>query len=594
MKIWQKINIIFLKSELKKVVLVFFGLILVGLLEVAGVSSIAPFMAVITSPDIIHENKYLEIAYQFSQAPNDNTFIIYLGVFSISVLLIANFVNAFMVWQINYFSYLQTHRVSVRLMRGYLHRPYSFYLDQNTSELSKNILNEINRSIGGTVLPALTVLSKLIVTIFIFILLVYIDPIIASCTTIILGSAYWLIYRFVRSRLNNIGVGANETNFQMYKTANEAMSGIKDIKLRGIEEEFVGRFNNPSQRFNTYLAQKTIMAVLPRYLLEVVAFSGIISVMIFFVSTGYTTTEILPIVSLYAMAGFRLLPAVQQIYSGITNFKFNLPALEKLYSDLSKAPVSAYEINNQEPMVLSEDLEVNSLSYSYSNSKSLVLNKLNLKINANTTIGIVGSTGSGKTTLIDLLLGLLSPNSGSISVDGVEINDNNIRAWQQIVGYVPQSIYLNDDSIERNIAFAVPKNQVDKKLIKQVAKMANLDSFVESLPEKYNTVVGERGVRLSGGQRQRIGIARALYHSPSVIFLDEATSSLDGITENVIMEAIQNLSHKKTIVMVAHRLTTLKECDVIHLMQNGHIVDSGTYQQLVDNNKDFKEMAKSQ
>ena len=281
MKIWQKINIIFLKSELKKVVLVFFGLILVGLLEVAGVSSIAPFMAVITSPDIIHENKYLEIAYQFSQAPNDNTFIIYLGVFSISVLLIANFVNAFMVWQINYFSYLQTHRVSVRLMRGYLHRPYSFYLDQNTSELSKNILNEINRSIGGTVLPALTVLSKLIVTIFIFILLVYIDPIIASCTTIILGSAYWLIYRFVRSRLNNIGVGANETNFQMYKTANEAMSGIKDIKLRGIEEEFVGRFNNPSQRFNTYLAQKTIMAVLPRYLLEVVAFSGIISVMIF-------------------------------------------------------------------------------------------------------------------------------------------------------------------------------------------------------------------------------------------------------------------------------------------------------------------------
>ena len=594
MKIWQKINIIFLKSELKKVLLVFFGLILVGLLEVAGVSSIAPFMAVIASPDIIHENKYLEIAYQFSQAPNDNTFIIYLGVFSISVLLIANFVNAFMVWQINYFSYLQTHRVSVRLMRGYLHRPYSFYLDQNTSELSKNILNEINRSIGGTVLPALTVLSKLILTIFIFILLVYIDPIIASCTTIILGSAYWLIYRFVRSRLNNIGVGANETNFQMYKTANEAMSGIKDIKLRGIEEEFVGRFNNPSQRFNTYLAQKTIMALLPRYLLEVVAFSGIISVMIFFVSTGYTTTEILPIVSLYAMAGFRLLPAVQQIYSGITNFKFNLPALEKLYSDLSKAPVSAYEINNQEPMVLSEDLEVNSLSYSYSNSKSLVLNKLNLKINANTTIGIVGSTGSGKTTLIDLLLGLLSPNSGSISVDGVEINDNNIRAWQQIVGYVPQSIYLNDDSIERNIAFAVPKNQVDKKLIKQVAKMANLDSFVESLPEKYNTVVGERGVRLSGGQRQRIGIARALYHNPSVIFLDEATSSLDGITENVIMEAIQNLSHKKTIVMVAHRLTTLKECDVIHLMQNGHIVDSGTYQQLVDNNKDFKEMAKSQ
>ena len=593
MTIWQRLNTIFLKSELKSVILLFFGLILVGLFEVAGVSSIAPFIAVIASPDIIHENKYLELAYQFSGASSDNIFIVYVGIFSISVLFIANSINAFMVWKINYFSYLQTHRVSVRLLRGYLHRPYSFYLDKNTSELSKNILHEINRSIGGTVLPTLNALSKLIVTIFIFVLLVYIDPIIALFTTILLGASYWLIYRFVRNKLHHIGAESNKLNFQMYKTTNEGMLGIKDIKLRGVEEDFVGRFNNPSQRFGTYLAQKTVMALLPRYLLEVVAFSGIISMMIFFVSTGYSTAEILPIISLYAMAGFRLLPAVQQIYSSITLVKFNLPALENLYYDLSKAPDRPLEFNSQKPLVLSKGLEVNDLSYSYSNSESLVLNKINLKINVNTTVGIVGSTGSGKTTLVDLLLGLLSPNSGSISIDGIQVNEQNIRAWQQIVGYVPQSIHLNDDTIESNIAFAVPTSQIDKKLIKKAAKMANLDSFVSSLPEKYNAIVGERGIRLSGGQKQRIGIARALYHNPSVIFLDEATSSLDGITENVIMDAIQNLSHKKTIIMVAHRLSTLKECDVIHMMHNGKIVDSGTYQQLIDSNEDFKKMAKS-
>jgi ATP-binding cassette, subfamily B, bacterial PglK len=593
MTIRQKLNLIFTKSEFKKVIFLFLGLILVGLLEVAGVSSIAPFMAVISSPSIIHENKYFEIAYQFLGAKSDNAFIILVGIFSIAVLLISNLANSIMVWSINYFSYLQTHRVSVRLLRQYLNRPYSFYLENNSSELSKNVLNEINRSIGGTVLPALNVLSKLIVTLFIFILLIYIDPKIALFSTVVLGLAYGAIYKFVRKKLHNIGIETNEANFQMYKVANESMSGIKDIKLRGIEEEFVGRFDKPSKKFGTYLAQRTVIALLPRYLLEVVAFSGIISVMIFFVSSGYTTSEILPIVSLYAMAGFRLLPAVQQIYSGVTIFKFNMPALENLYSDLTKVLNERNDAFNEKPIKLVDRLSIYDLNFAYSGNKNLVLKKLNFSINANTTIGIVGSTGSGKTTLVDLLLGLLSPESGKITVDGKDIDNTNIRSWQQSLGYVPQSIYLIDDTIEKNIAFAVPIEEIDKNLIKKATKLANLDNFITSLPEQFDTVVGERGVRLSGGQRQRIGIARALYHNPSVLFLDEATSSLDSITENVIMDAIHNLSHKKTIIMIAHRLSTLKECDIIHMMKNGNIVDSGTYQQLLDSNKDFKKMTKT-
>tara|TARA_B110000008_G_scaffold279998_1_gene330505 strand:+ start:1754 stop:3538 length:1785 start_codon:yes stop_codon:yes gene_type:complete len=589
----QKLKLIFTKSEFKKVIFLFFGLVFVSLLEVAGVSSIAPFMAVIASPSIIHENKYLIFAYEYFGVTSDNAFIVLVGIFSISVLLISNIANSIMVWSINYFSYLQTHRVSVRLLRQYLYRPYSFYLDNNTSELSKNILNEINRSIGGTILPALNVLSKLLVTLFIFILLVYIDPKIALFSTVVLAFAYGLIYKFVRKKLQNIGVETNEVNFQMYKIANESMSGIKDIKLRGIEEEFVHRFNIPSEKFGTYLAQRTVIALLPRYLLEVIAFSGIISVMIFFVSTGYTTAEILPIVSLYAMAGFRLLPAVQQVYSGITIFKFNLPALENLYSDLSKTTIESEDFEDRVPLKIHEKITINNLSFSYLDNKNPILKKINFSIDVNTTIGIVGSTGSGKTTLIDVLLGLLSPDSGTISLDGVEIDDANMRSWQQGLGYVPQSIYLNDDTIERNIAFAVPLEKIDKVLIKKAAKLANLDKFISTLPNQYETFVGERGIRLSGGQRQRIGIARALYHNPSVLFLDEATSSLDSITENAIMDAIHNLSHKKTIIMIAHRLTTLKECDVIHIMKNGSIVDSGTYQELLEGNSSFKKMAKN-
>jgi len=589
----QKLKLIFTKSEFKKVIFLFFGLVFVSLLEVAGVSSIAPFMAVIASPSIIHENKYLIFAYEYFGVTSENAFIVLVGIFSISVLLISNIANSIMVWSINYFSYLQTHRVSVRLLRQYLYRPYSFYLDNNTSELSKNILNEINRSIGGTILPALNVLSKLLVTLFIFILLVYIDPKIALFSTVVLAFAYGLIYKFVRKKLQNIGVETNEANFQMYKIANESMSGIKDIKLRGIEEEFVHRFNIPSEKFGTYLAQRTVISLLPRYLLEVIAFSGIISVMIFFVSTGYTTAEILPIVSLYAMAGFRLLPAVQQVYSGITIFKFNLPALENLYSDLSKTSIESEDFEDRVPLKIHEKITINNLSFSYIDNKNPILKKINFSIDVNTTIGIVGSTGSGKTTLIDLLLGLLSPDSGSICLDGVEIDDTNMRSWQQGLGYVPQSIYLNDDTIERNIAFAVPLEKIDKVLIKKAAKLANLDKFISTLPNQYETFVGERGIRLSGGQRQRIGIARALYHNPSVLFLDEATSSLDSITENAIMDAIHNLSHKKTIIMIAHRITTLKECDVIHIMKNGSIVDSGTYQELLESNSSFKKMAKN-
>jgi ABC-type multidrug transport system fused ATPase/permease subunit len=286
------------------------------------------------------------------------------------------------------------------------------------------------------------------------------------------------------------------------------------------------------------------------------------------------------------------MPALQQIYASSTQLKYNLPALDILVKDIASFDGEAQLLPKEAtPLPFSKALVLKDIHFKYPNIDESVLKGLNLTIRPNTTVGFVGSTGSGKTTLVDIILGLLSPTQGKIFVDDVDITDKNISSWQANLGYVPQTIYLIDDTIARNIAFAVPDKDINMNRVAEAAKLAELDEFIQTLPQQFQTSVGERGVRLSGGQRQRIGIARALYHNPEVLILDEATSALDGITENVIMDAINNLSHKKTIMMIAHRLATVKECDVIYVMENGLFVDSGTYQELLENNEKFRKMA---
>jgi ABC-type multidrug transport system fused ATPase/permease subunit len=290
------------------------------------------------------------------------------------------------------------------------------------------------------------------------------------------------------------------------------------------------------------------------------------------------------------MAGYRLLPAIQGIYGDLTNLKFNLPIFSVLANDLKKNKYKEQLQDYSEKIDFKEKISIKDVHFSYDGNKS-ILNEINLSIPRNDTIGFVGTTGSGKTTLIDILLGLLTPDKGSIFVDSTQIDQKNLQSWQKKIGYVPQSIFLIDDSVEKNIAFSIASDKIDKKRVVDAAKMADLHDFILTLEDGYSTSVGERGVRLSGGQLQRIGIARALYHNPEVLILDEATSSLDGATENTIMESIHGLSHKKTIIIIAHRLTTLKECDVIYLLDKGQVVASGNYQELVDNNKKFRKMA---
>ncbi len=419
------------------------------------------------------------------------------------------------------------------------------------------------------------------------------DPIIAALSAVLLGGIYAVIFALAKLKLRKLGVLTTKDNFESMKAMNQALSGVKDIKLSGNERMFVSHFSLPTVSLAKYQSTQVLIGALPRYLLEVIAFGGIVAIVVTLIAINKgVNSEVVPLISLYVMAGYRLLPAFQQIYSGISTLKFNMPSFELLIDEFSNSTYEKNEQVDQPVLPLKEKLQIKNLNFTYEGSESIVLNQLDLTVYPNTTVGLVGSTGSGKTTLIDIILGLLIPESGVISVDGTEINNKNRLAWQKNLGYVAQSIYLMDDTILANIAFAIPSNEVSIEKVIAAAKMANLHEYITTLPDKYETFVGERGVRLSGGQRQRIGIARALYNNPEVLLLDEATNALDNITENAVMEAIYNLSHKKTIIMIAHRLSTVKKCDIIHLMSDGKIINSGSYQELIKDNEEFRRMAK--
>jgi ABC-type multidrug transport system fused ATPase/permease subunit len=335
-----------------------------------------------------------------------------------------------------------------------------------------------------------------------------------------------------------------------------------------------------------------MISQIPKYFVETVAFGGIIFLIIFLISKGQRFSEVIPMVSVFALAAYRLIPALQQSYSHISNIKYNSPILEILARDLNDTNVRNIAKNTVQTLP-NKDINIINLSYSYQNSNKLILKKISLTIKKNTTVGIVGLTGSGKTTLINLIMGLITPISGSISVGKTVLDDTSMASWQKNIGYVPQDIFLMDDTIKNNIIFSNALTDINIDEVIHAAKLAGISSFIESLPQGYDTKVGERGVRLSGGQVQRIGIARALYRKPSVIVFDEATNALDGITEKILIETIHKISHQKTIIMIAHRLTSVKRCDSIHLIENGIISESGSYEQLISKESSFKKMVDS-
>ena len=591
---YADLKYLFKKKEKFQISLLLIGSIIMAFFEVVGVASILPFMSMVLDPDQISSNQILSFLFNFFNFDNVETFLFYSGVAVLVLLAFSNFFSAFMYWAITYFSKMQGHIISMRLLKHYLSNNYLFFIERNSSDLGKNILSEIDRVVKGVVLQALQAISKAILTIVVLAFLIYINPIIAIVTILSIGGAYLFFYIITRSYLSTIGEKQSIALFHRYRTVDEAMMGIKDIKLKSLERNFIGRFRQPSIDNARFSAQGLVIAILPRYLLETVAFGGIISIILILLSNDVLISEIIPVLSLYAVAGYRLLPAVQNIYSAQSMIKYNRPALMIIINDLKEIKIEEkIELSNEVDQMIKFDkkITVNDIFFKYPKSKKNVIDGISLSILKNTSIGFAGSTGSGKTTLVDIILGLLDPKRGNIVVDDTIIDSQNLLSWQNKISYVPQTIFLIDESISSNIAFGINREEIDHDRVVKAAQLANLDRFVEDLPEKYDTLVGENGVKLSGGQRQRIGIARALYNEPEVLVLDEATSALDGITENYVMEAIESLSNKLTLIIVAHRITTIENCDMIYFLEEGKIKDYGTYNELISKNSQFKKMA---
>jgi len=579
-------------SRTRGVYILFIGILVKALIEVLGVASITPFVAVVVNPEIVQTNQYLNYVYQYFDFDSTARFLNYLGGVTLILLLLTNIISAVVEWMIIRFSKVMEYRLATQLMNQYLSNKYVFFLENNSSKLGKNIISEVQRCIDGVILPLMVGCSKFVTAIFIITLLVYVEPTAAFGMSILFGGGYLLIYVFVRKRLFELGALSSEALLKRFKTINEAFLGAKDIKLRGIEQNFVTRFNKSAKKLAHYNIYQHVVSIMPRYLLESMAFGGVVLVMIYLVNQGDSAENILPTVALYAMAGYKLMPALQNIYSSIVTLKFNAPALIILTDDLIiNSTINKVEKSNLPLTKFTKNIILKSVSFKYLNAKKYAIQDINLTIKPRTTVGIVGSTGSGKTTLVDVILGLLEPNSGYISIDNNRLNSSNIHLLQQKIAYMPQNVFLIDDTIAANIAFGLEKDEIDLERVLIASKTANLHDFISGFSKGYDTEIGEQGVRLSGGERQRVGIARALYGNQEILVLDEGTSALDTITESSLMESIHKLSHKKTIILIAHRLSTVKKCDIIYLLNEGRIEESGTYDELRLKSQKFKKMS---
>lgn len=589
--IFKKLLEILTLNERKRALLLLVMIFIMALLDLVGVASIMPFMAVLSNPQLIHTNAILSQTYILLGFETQRSFLIFLGIVVFAVMLISIAFKAFTSYAQTRFVLMRGHSISLKLVANYLNQPYVWFLNRNSADLGNSILSEVMEVVNTSLTPMLQLIAQTIVAFTLVLLIVTVDPLLSLVTATALGLAYLIAYKSTSAYLGRIGKQRSGATQSMWNTLAEAFGGIKEIKLGGLEKKYIEIFNASS--FTVMRTKSAVQAIgqIPKSILEATVFGGVILLLIYLINDKDGLVKAIPIISLYAFAIYRLMPALQLIFASLTQLKFADIALEKLHSDLTNLQLPHIVQTDASEVRLERNISLKNVSFIYPNSTQPALKNLSITIPVMSTIGLVGATGSGKTTLVDLILGLLEPTSGRLEVDNTLIDANNRHNWQRNIGYVPQQIYLADDSISANIAFGVETSLIDQNAIEKASKIANLHEFVKNeLPNGYATKVGERGVRLSGGQRQRIGIARALYHSPKVLILDEATSALDNLTEKAVMEAVHNLGGALTIVLIAHRLTTVRECNQIYIIKKGEIAAQGTYEELMKFDESFKAM----
>lgn len=597
MEVFKKALGLLSEDERRRLGFVFLMTLFMAIFEVAGIASVLPFLSMLANPEAIGTNRFLGWVYNVFGFTTERSFLIALGTTAFVLQLVAAGVRAYGQFVVTRFAQMRRHSISARLLEAYLRQPYEFFLNRHSGDLGKSILSEVDQAINSVLQPMANMIAQGFTLVLVAALLLLVNPYVAIGTVATLGAVYAAIFIVVRRAITRMGVRRVAANKERFELTGEALGGIKDLKLLGREKSYLTRFEEPSRTMAELVAANLVLAQVPKYAVEAVAFGGILLLSLILMLTsesgGSNLGTIVPLLGVYGFAIYRLLPAVQAVYQALTQFRFGSAAIDSLHADL-KIREGKQELLTEAatPLPFNDRIVLEDLRYTYPGSDGVGVHGIDLQVTKGTTIGIVGTTGAGKTTLVDLLLGLLHPHSGRLAIDGTDVTLDNLRAWQANIGYVPQNVFLSDTSIAGNIAFGIPKEQIDVDRVKTCAEMARLANFVETeLPEGYETAVGERGVRLSGGQIQRIGIARALYHDPELIVFDEATSALDNVTEREVMAAMNTLMGTKTVVMIAHRLSTVRKCDQIVVLNKGKVAGLGRWEDLIENNDTFKQLA---
>ena len=599
-----KIYQILLPKDRMKFVLLMGLSIVTAVVETAGVGSFMPFVYLLVDPEIIETNQYLRSVYTFGQFQSRLSFIQFLGFALGGLILLSNGLILANNWFKNRFVLYSSHNLSKRMLNMFLNKPYEFILQNNSSNLANSVLNESGNFSNRYLLGIIDILINTLILISMLVLLLIVD---VKITSIVLGffiTAYGALSLFTRSKVRKSGQAMIVANKNKYKTAFEALNSFKITKTLGLEHFFIERYGRSSRESIRHLTYSKLLSEFPKHIIDALIFCGAIGVILVLITQGRDFNSFVPLLTLYAYAGNRMMPVLANIFKSITHVIHNRPLLDKIYSELflefsedqhaNQLNTDRNEAKSREfvELTFEDDILLDEVTFKYIGSDT-ILDHLTIHISKNTIVGFAGTTGAGKTTLIDVFLGLLKPESGRLAVDGVTINHDNLAAWRRKIGYVPQDIFLIDDSVAANIAFGIPGEQIDRDKVRQVARIAAIADFIESdMPQGYDTVIGERGVRLSGGQRQRIGLARALYRDPEILVLDEATSALDGATEESVLQGIHGKSRVKTMLIIAHRLDTLKVCDQIYILEKGQVIGQGTYQELISTHDTFRKMAK--
>lgn len=562
-----------------------------------GLSMVPVFMSLLNKPETIQTNSILNRLYHLSHAESTKQFLMLAGAGLILIYAVKNLFLGFLAHSQYKFLFNKQVSLSRRLFDAYLHSPYTFHLQRNSAELLRNVNNEVLWVFHQVLIPLCVIITESLVIIVLMAVLMRLQPVPALIALVVLGSAGFVFFRFVRKGMAEAGQRQQFHLGQSIKWVNQGIGGVKEAKVLGREEYFLDFYTHSSRAYaqaNRYLK---FTSDLPRLGTETLAITGIMLVTLIMLGSGQEMKAILPTLGLLAVAAMRLAPSMNRIVSSLNSIRYFTPSVNVIYKDLVKFDQEPVEVRGALPQSKigqsseAGDIELRRVSYHYPASAEIALRNVNLTIPRGHSVAFVGPSGAGKTTIVDVILGLLSPTEGEVLVDGRNIHDG-IRDWQRQIGYIPQPVYLSDDSIRRNIAFGLPDEQIEEERIQAAVRAAQLEDLVSTLDEGLDTLVGEHGVRLSGGQRQRIGIARALYHDPAVIVMDEATSALDNQTESEITRAIAQFYRKKTIIIIAHRLTTVKDCDELFFMQDGAVVRSGTYESLLATSREFQNMVR--